>query len=209
MYYSKSENHDFDYTDEVTPNSSLVDAAYYNANDKTLALDLNDMVYVYVEVEEADFKRFATTDSAGGYYNTEFKNKYGPATFLGDISDLYFRYVAKEKAPSVGTPKGLVDNTQPTKEFSLNVNNAKAPFDTVETVDATKEFSLKTPEPVNTKVDGDAFNVEVHYVLNGYTNGYVFNTTADDVSDALDALSNNLKALGLSGRATKAVINFE
>ena len=67
------------------------------------ALDLHDQVYVYENVDESDFRKFYTEDSAGRYYNTEFKNKYGPAEFLGHCDDLYFKDVPREATASAGT----------------------------------------------------------------------------------------------------------
>lgn len=199
------DDYDFKYTDEVDPNSSLVDVAYYNANTKDLALDLNDQVYVYENVDEADFRKFYTEPSAGRYYNTEFKNKYGPAEILGHCDDLYFKDVPRESTASAGTPKDL---TEPTKEYSLNINDAKAPFGTVETVGATKEYSLKTPDVV-AKTNGGDFLIEVKYTLNHSGTEHVFSTNSDSLDDAMDDLNRSLTALGLTGKALKAVVYFE
>ena len=196
----------FEYTDYAEPSSSLVDGVYFNANTNQIALDLNDSVYVYKNVDEADFVKFRTEPSAGRYYNTEFKVKHGPGDYLEDYGYVDFEPVVKNKVADAGTPKDL---SKPTKEYSLNINDANAPFGTVETVGATKEYSLKTPAPVVRASESGDYKVEVIYSLKGYDTEYNFTTEADDVSDALDELSDNLKVMGLTGKALRAVVHFE
>jgi hypothetical protein len=123
---------DFNYTDALEDiDSSAVDAAYYNVNDKTLAIitQTSDTVYRYTGVPSWVWSAFKEARSKGTYFATRIKRDYGPSTVLGYEDDIVFYdnnkvasvtplrtggYVSLTPAPAqptaaAGTPKGLSD----------------------------------------------------------------------------------------------------
>src|SRR5690349_19856459 len=97
-----------EYTDSFTGNSSLVDGAYYNENDRSLTVDLNDEIYRYNGVPRSVYEGLRDADSQGGYYGRYVKRSYGPGSHLGNYDYANFFEVSKSTpATSVGTPKNL------------------------------------------------------------------------------------------------------
>lgn len=112
---------DFQYTDALEDiDSSAVDDAYYNVNDKTLLVVLasSEDAYVYTGVPSYVWSAFKSASSKGSYYATQIKRNYGPAKPLGNVWDLDIDEATTASvtpiAPYVtlGTPKALVDNTK-------------------------------------------------------------------------------------------------
>lgn len=115
---------DFQYTDALEDiDSSAVDDAYYNVNDKTLLVVLasSEDAYVYTGVPSYVWSAFKSASSKGSYYATQIKRNYGPAKPLGNVWDLDIDeastasvtpiapYVTLGNPPTAatGTPKGL------------------------------------------------------------------------------------------------------
>lgn len=102
----------FDYTSSVTGlDSSLVDSAYYNANTRELAVDLQDRIYVYSEVPVGTYLALVNHHSPGSKFQ-EIKRNYGPGKRLGYFSSVNFskavdRTVIAPDMSSVGTPKAM------------------------------------------------------------------------------------------------------
>lgn len=83
----------FEYTEATVPASSFVMELIYNENNGELAVVLDadrEDVYVYPKVDRATFDEFSSTDSVGGYYQREFKKKFGPSNFIGSYRDVEF-----------------------------------------------------------------------------------------------------------------------
>ena len=110
--------------------SSLVDGAYYNANTRELAVDLNDKVYVYSEVPSHVFDTLVKASSPGTKFQ-DIKRTYGPSRRLGFFDRVNFDKVEDRTAraadmSSVGTPKGLTlaTNATVTDNTSTAVTNS-------------------------------------------------------------------------------------
>lgn len=101
------------YTDELYPDSTLVEGAYYDARTQELVVDLNDALYLYKGVPKETFLGLETASSAGRYYATAIKSKFGPGTYLGREWNVTYNEVevpvgsGNSYPNAVGTPKGL------------------------------------------------------------------------------------------------------
>ncbi len=102
---------DNEYTKEFSGfSSSLIDEVLFNENDDTVILDVNDWMYRYSGVKHVDVADLVSADSVGGYYNTYFKEKFGPGEKLGFYSEVEVILVPVKKDQSVPTtPKNLVE----------------------------------------------------------------------------------------------------
>lgn len=196
---------DFYYTDLLEDfDSSAVDAAYYNVNDKTLAIvtQTSDTVYRYTGVPSWVWSAFKDSYSKGTFFATRIKRDYGPSTVLGDWGDINLvnanttsnvtplrsgGYVSLTPAPraAAGTPKGLT----------------LAPTATV--TDATSSSAEVFPQGVRkatTSVLIEGFN--------GTQNTLEFDdaSTVDEALAAVDALSG---AIGVSVKVKAVTVHFE
>lgn len=145
----------FEFTKEFDVSSSLIDSVYFNENDKTVVLDVNDELYRYSNVSEGDVSALVRggtgslrDGSVGAYYNRTFKTTFGPGEHLGYYEDFDPEQVSVRKDQSVPTtPKGLVD--APTLSVVRGENSrdsvltvAPGGFVSAPADEPTKEFSL-------------------------------------------------------------------
>jgi hypothetical protein len=97
----------FEYTHMSEVDSSLAQALYYNADEKTLALEFHSNVYdtpsaIYGEVPQAFYEGLLTVDSLGKVYNTFIKKTF-PNVSEGTVYDVEYvdasARVSGEKTP--------------------------------------------------------------------------------------------------------------
>ena len=67
----------FNFSHSTYPNSSWIDAVYYNSNAKILGVVANGRNYFYANVPYSTFAE-SRQGSAGSWYNTEVQGKYTP-----------------------------------------------------------------------------------------------------------------------------------
>jgi hypothetical protein len=180
--YNDEDEYTFEYTKEFFVSSSVIDAVYFNENESSVVLDVNDELYEYTGVdsfEVAKLVKGGNTGSIGNYYNTIFKTKFGPGKHLGYYNDWDAVEVPVEKNNSTPTtPKGLVyasthtevsedkstltnvlDLDEPTKEYSLApvATPDKERYGDGEPLfvndEPTKEYSLATPDNTGWALD--------------------------------------------------------
>lgn len=207
---------DFTYTEEFYVVSSLIDSVYYNANDRTAVLDVNDRIYRYSDVDRDDVEALAngrdSNGSVGAHYNRVFKTKYGPGEYLGDYDEVDYDIVPVEGKP---TPKDLrEDNSpEPSNRFAFVSEGSTTEWslgtpDTASTATATKEYSLTLPEPASVVEDSDVESVVVTFTLEGFDREFEYEANSSDLTDAVEELHNHVKAFGAKGRVRKAVVTF-
>lgn len=135
------------YTEVFSPDSSLVEGVYYDANTSELTVVLHDELYRYSNVDKRVFNEFKNAHSAGRFYAANVKRTYGPGEYLGTSWDVEYDEVSEGAAPDMtsplydaaeaavsgtkGTPKGLtyavgavVTNVGDTGTFSLTPTDA-------------------------------------------------------------------------------------
>jgi len=71
----------FEYTHKTEVDSSLAQAVYYNAHERTMAIEFVSTVYdtgsaIYAEVPQAFYEGFVTLDSIGKNYNSFVKSTF-------------------------------------------------------------------------------------------------------------------------------------
>lgn len=86
----------FEYTHMTEVDSSLAQAVYYNANDRTMAIEFITSIYdtgsaIYAEVPQTFYEGFVSLDSIGKTYNafvkSTFKNISGGTVYNVDYVD--------------------------------------------------------------------------------------------------------------------------
>lgn len=215
----------FEYTKSYAPDSSLIDAVYFNENNSTAILDVNDELYRYVGVDQNDVSELVDGDeygSVGAYYNRTFKPKFGPAEHLGHYSEFEASRVAVTKNNDTPTtPKGLVDAGE-TKEYSLapatvfeseldaaRVDNVNAVY-AVNDTSATREYSLTSPIKNNSESSLGEVDIIVHFSLDDFDAEYTYEANdSDTVEGAIGELNSFVSRMGARGRVRKVVVNFE
>lgn len=194
-------HNEFEYTKAYDVTSSLVEGVYYNENDQTLTLDLNDEYYRYSNVSPADVGRLVEQPSVGSYFNRQFKHAFGPGEYLGTWVEVNEVCVPVTK-DTPGTPKGLEDQTA---TYDLNRFENVDAFTTDTT--PTKEYSLEDPEtPVATR---DDVAVSVAFTLEGFDKEFFYDAKADNVEDAVEELHAHVSAFGAKGKVRRVVVEFE
>jgi hypothetical protein len=118
----------FTVTDEMTPDSSAVQDAYYNEETKDLYVILTGGTgYRYSDVPFNVWGWFKSAGSKGEYYAKTIKRQYGPGDNLGHTNDWEFDVVAP-KAPDMGpvlTIKGNAATTLSSNTISINADSWK------------------------------------------------------------------------------------
>ncbi len=225
----------FAYTKEFSVSSSLIDSAWYNENDETLVLDVDDELYRYSGVPGeavSALVRGGDTGSVGAHYNRVFKKAFGPGEHLGfwDTVEPVWVHVIKN-TPTPTTPKGLVDisfndvvdavdnyldSQAPTKEFSLNSEPTVVKFDpplVVDVSEPTREFALSFDEgaPSVAEVEGldNVKAIVVHFTLSGDKVYKYKARTSHNVEDAIEELNDYVSLVGAKGRVRKVVVKFD
>jgi hypothetical protein len=177
------------YTDHFVPDSEAVDAAYYNADDQTLAVVLDGgSTYLYENFPPHVWQNFRSASSKGRFYALTVKSGYGPGEYLGYNADDDFE---QDDSPVVSandlrvkqgltiTP-GLVD-----KRYPL--------------------YSVPAPA----EVAPETFRHEVKFVVEGGNKVSSYNVDAVSVDGAVEALSEATLALGLNVDVKEVTVYFE
>lgn len=196
----------FNYTDEaedcVTFDSSSVEHLWYNANDKTLAVEWQESeeVYVYSGVTEDEYTNAVEGDSVGRAV-AAIKQKYGPGRNAGDwdeFADNAFRVSRTENS---------------TREFSLQppvVNNYSGD------ATATTEYSLQTPEVSKSAktgglslVDGDVV-FTLYFTVDGGSDvkTHVLRNV-ENFDEAVETLQGFAESAGLDLKISEVRATFE
>jgi hypothetical protein len=195
-----------EYTKKFDVVSSVIEGVYFNENDNTVVLDVNDTLYKYDNVGGLDVGALAVADSVGAYYNQTFKKKFGPAEQLGDYDEFDFVQVAVDKeTATAGVAKDLTDNT---KEYSLSLPDPEPVV--LDDPSVTKEFSLSFDEiapEVPAPLEG-VKKITVHFTLDGYDRVYKYVANALTVEDSIEQLHHYVSALGARGKVKKVVVKF-
>lgn len=77
---------DYTYTDSFSPDSTLVKKAFYHRGEQNLFVQFaGGGIYGYAKVPSYIYDDFATSTSAGNYYNINIKAKYGVITGVGKV----------------------------------------------------------------------------------------------------------------------------
>jgi hypothetical protein len=193
---------DFDYTDFAEFSSSLVDQAWYDSVTRTLAVDLNDSVYVYENMDQSTFDGLVKAPSAGRFYGQNIRGNKG--RYAGDVDDFYVREreLVSHAAPNGIVPKNLhmAEGVTPRIENGTMHFSMGAPATSTHAsggVTDVKYFSLSTPEA---EVSANAESP-----MNSY--GVLLEVTVDSDNDVtalaevvkhLDALNLNFKVFTVS-----------
>lgn len=106
----------FEYTHMSEVDSSLAQALYYNADEKTLALEFHSNVYdtpsaIYGEVPQAFYEGLLTVDSLGKVYNTFIKKTF-PNVSEGTVYDVEYVDISSQT---------LVKKSEETGEYVFKV----------------------------------------------------------------------------------------
>lgn len=205
--------YDFTYTKEASDAaSSLVEGIFYNENDQTMVVDLNDSLYQYTGISEQVFSDFVAADSLGAHYNTVVKVNYGPADYLGNYDDLDWNRVAVNTKPTAD----VTSNDWTYSSDSINTTITAGPGQIYIANPPTQEVSLATPEvPSNPATGGIDDSVveatfKVHFTLVGHDKKYKFDAeSANSVEAAIDELNAYVSRLGARGVVSKVVVKFD
>lgn len=189
-----------EYTEEFNTVSSLVDDVYYNDNDKTMAVDLNDQIYRYNGVPRSVFEAFREAPSKGRFYTANVKRAYGPGEALGWYDNIVFNKVSNNttslgnvspvRVSGVGTPKGLT--YAPDAIISDNRTSA------------VSMFSLATNTP---NVEPAVRKHTVTFLVNGQPK--VHTLTAKDVDEAIAVVKELGDMLDLTFVIKEVTVYFE
>lgn len=191
----------FEYTSKQTDfDSSLVEEAYYNTQDKTLAVVLyGGSTYKYSNVPPHVYVDFREAYSPGAYYNAWVKNRY-PSEYLGYMNNEDSFFVPRSAGYSLldggstsqgvwVTPKSNTEAAQPAY-FDVHGRPVVSTAGEVE----TNVFPLSTPVTTKRKhvvnfhlADGD--NVQ------GVTRKHTLE--AASVDEAIEAVRNIADMLDL------------
>jgi hypothetical protein len=200
-----TDNDTFTYTHEYeVDNSSLIEAVYYNANDRSAVVDVNDQWYRYTGVDQEDVERLVNGEdengSVGAHYNRHFKTKFGPGEHLGSWFDFTEvkedvvtvpSFVANPNKESYGDGQPLFVSDE-TKEYSL----AELPSPSRAGVEQTGESQDYTSSVIFTLGDNDV-------------NEYTFEANSWNAEEAVQELHEYIKRLGMTGRVRRVVVKFE
>lgn len=183
-------------------NSSAVSAAYYNANDRRLAVVLSSGYgYVYSDVPESVFDTLVNPGfgrSTGRYYAKTVKRDYGPGEALGYSYDDDFAHISESEpvlvgTGAVGTPKGLTYS-----ENAVVTTNVVSNF-----IDAGyTDLSLKP-------IEGTKRAHKVFFTIDGQWQIREYNVEAGSVDEAVKALTESTEALGLVATVKEVCVYFE
>lgn len=102
-----------EYTHYSNRRSDAVSHAYYNQNTGELVLNLGGNLYQYKNVPLAMWESYNLVPSVGRDWLPNLKKQYGPSSYIGQYYWLNAKMVDVAKTEAVGTPKSLVDKTQP------------------------------------------------------------------------------------------------
>lgn len=185
------------YTLDAYPASSLVDGIYYDENTQALTIDLNDDIYTYAKVPVDEFYTFVAAASAGKHY-PYIKRTYGPAEKVGVWDEINFKRVNKPATDTVGTPKGLTDDT-----INVAVNSNRPGLITGGTyvTNTTNTFSLTAPETEA------VLDHVVEFTVNGQEKAHTVKTTS--VDEAVGALNEIADMLDLTFVIKTVTVHFE
>lgn len=117
---------DYTYTDSFLPESTLVKKAFYHRGEQNLFVQFaGGGIYGYAKVPSYVYDAFATSASAGNYYNINIKAKYGVITGVGKIE-----YIGGKLSSENDTHKFVLVGHSPV-EYTFegkSVEEAKADF---------------------------------------------------------------------------------
>lgn len=85
---------EYTYTDSFAPDSTLVNAAYYNRTEKRLFVKLNGSIYGYNGFSSDSWDEFLYSPSAGNHFNAHIRGKHTPL----DVKGITLRYIGVKEA---------------------------------------------------------------------------------------------------------------
>lgn len=185
----------FEYTKTFDVDSSLIDEVFYNANDNTVVLDVNNEMYRYSNVTLQAVEDLVNgkgyNGSVGAHYNSLFKKTYGPGEDLGGwyVVD-GIKVPVQNDWSGTAVPKAMttnearVDNNLPTVEYSLQ---------------PLADF----------KSDAEAVRSTVFFTIYG-TGDKVFEykSNKDEVAEAVAEVNDHVSKIGAHGKVLKVVFEF-
>jgi hypothetical protein len=198
MYNAGAET--FEYTEAVFPDSSLVNGIYYDENDRELMVALDggygycDNLYVYKDVDKGTFQDFVSSNSKGGFYNTEIKGKHTSQS-LGDACYTDTQEVPVEVAAPVFATGGPVTpsytslRTVPEVRGDLGFTPKALKDNTPDNV-----VPLKAPAP---EVTGTR-RWTVSFTVEGREDVKTYPVEAANVVEAVEAVGQVAEMLGVS-----------
>lgn len=194
---------DFEYTHNPRVNSSAVDEVWYNADNKELAVNLHDEVYVYQNVPFARYQALVFAGSVGRAFR-EVKRDYGPSEYLGYRSDLDIEqksYAAPDMSGGyargglVTTPRTVIHDA--TKSEPVNTND-----EPVNTAGGPSEYvSLKVEDVTTSRNHRVVFETE-HGVK-------THDVPAESVDEAKAVVENLATLLGVDAKVKEVTVYFE
>ena len=195
---------DLNYTREVhstaIDTSSLVDEVFYNENTNDLYVDLYDKIYKYSNVTSDVVREFSAADSAGNFYNTVIKKKFGPGEHIGDWMSVDYREVDVETEVE---PQA----TYVTNVSLLTPDQAREAFG-VNTANSTTTFSLK-PFPEAVEVEGVERRYVVQFEVEETGSVKPYETKAKSLDEAVNALLEIAKMVDLTFIVREVTVYFE
>lgn len=126
---------EYTYTDSFVPGSQLVDIAYYNKGDKKLFVSLAGNFYGYSGFPIEAWEEFATSTSAGSYFNFNIKGQY----LTLDVKNATLRYIGDQESPYTF----IIEGHTPVK-YELKGRNLE---------EAREDFARLFPEGILQKVE--------------------------------------------------------
>lgn len=140
------------YTEVFSPDSSLVEDVYYDANTRELTVVLHDELYRYSNVDKRVVNEFKNAHSAGRFYAANIKRTYGPGEYLGTSWDVDCDGVVEGAAPDMSSPlyDAAKDATSGAKGTPKGLTYAAGAVVTNAGNTSANVFSLTPTAPVET-----------------------------------------------------------
>jgi hypothetical protein len=191
----------FTYTHEYTVDSSVIEGIYYNANDKTLVLDVNEEYYLWQPVLKADVDALANAESVGAHFNTVWKNRFGKGEHLGNWYDWDEQYETDRndytQAVQVETPQEAFDRVKQRADAALA------------TAGDTKEYSLQPLPAAGVTSDVEGASTVVYFNLPDVgEKEFQFTASTSDVYEAVEELHQYVSRIGQRGSVKRVVVEF-
>lgn len=185
--------------------STAIEEAYYNVDDRELAVVVTGgSGYVYANVPPYVWSDFISARSAGNYYATTLKTRYGPADYLGylDDEDDFFQYFIKDDSGDdnlITLPNLIKNEDAHLYTFPSSGAVGSAPS-TVNVYNNT--YSLAPEEKVATRKHVLNFRVDGQSVIRTHT------VQAVNLEEAIEQLREVANMLDLVFEVTSATVVF-
>lgn len=184
--------------------SSLVDEVQYNENTGDLFVDLGNEVYRYSNVPVSVVDDFENAESAGSFYNTVIKRKFGPGENLGSWTRLTYKSIEVEAKPqtvniSVSSNRNAPVSFNPGGVVTLSAS---------ESIVTPTAFSLKPFSDTTTSIEGPERDYAVVFTVSGLTGTKTHKLKSTTVDNAVKEVVDLGKMLELTFIPTQVIITL-